>query len=164
MKVLKNNYETYETKEEERVVKPYPRTHICDYCRSELEYDKSDLRVGALGAIYLDCPLCRKENMLDDHEDSITLTKDNIEFPTHFWHTSKENGAVDCCTNKEIKKCINVAIDYFRKNKDEFAWYSASGNLHVTVFRYDGDEIYNVIVTKDYYETDIHFEIEDFGV
>lgn len=164
MKVLKNNYETYETKKEEITVRPYPRTHTCENCRSELEYDESDLRMGALGVVYLDCPLCGYDNMLEDNEDTITLTKNNIEFPTHFWHTSKEDGAIDCCSNEEIKKCVNRAIDYFRKNKDAFSWYTEYGNLYISVFRYDGDEDYYVMATNNYYSTYIPFENEDYKV
>lgn len=167
MKVLKNNYEPYneaEVKSEAKKVKPYPRKHICESCSSELEYDKEDLRVGALGAIYIDCPLCNKSNMIDDHEDAITLTRDNIEFPIHFWHTSEANGVVNLCTNEEIKKRINIAIDYLRKHEDEDNWYGECGNLHISVYRYDGDEDYYVVVTNDYYSTYIPFEEKDYKV
>ena len=154
MKVLKNNYK----KAEAFPAKYYPRKIICDSCESELEYEKSDVTIGWLGAAYITCPLCGKDVMLD--EDGITLTMDNIEFPTHFNHTSKEN-AVDLCNNKEIKKHIRDAINYFRKNKEEFACESGSGNLTVHVYRYAGDEEYHVVVSNDYYDTNIPFEEED---
>ena len=54
MKVLKDNY-TKATVEEVKKVEPYPRRLVCEECRSELEYVESDLRMGALGCMYLDC-------------------------------------------------------------------------------------------------------------
>ena len=161
MKVLKDNFTDFE-RQIEKNVKPYPRFHICEGCLSELEYEKSDLEFGYLGSMYLKCPLCGYDNMIVDNEDSITLTKNNVEFPTHFWHTSKETGAVDCCNNEEVKKAIHRAIDYFRNNKGEYNWFCATGNLYISVSRYDGDESYNIVVTNNYYETDIPFEPVDY--
>lgn len=163
MKVLKDNYQKKSDEMPVKVeIKPYPRIWICEDCGSELEYEKSDLRMGVLGCMYLDCPCCGRDNMIEDNESTIILTVDNVEFPTHFFHTSKEDGAVDICNNEEVKNYIRRAIEYFRKNKEEFAWESGSGNLRVIVFRYDGDENYEIIVTKDYYETYIPFESEDY--
>lgn len=155
MKVLKNNYEA---KKEES----YPRFHVCGDCGSELEYEESDLRIGELGLVFLDCPLCDYENIIEGNENTITLTKDNVEFPTHFFHTSEEDGAVDVCTNEYVKESINKAIEYFRNNKNEFVWISETGNTSITVFRLDGDEDYYVVVTNDYYSTHIPFEEEDY--
>jgi hypothetical protein len=157
MKVLKDN----NCKNIEKDIKKYPRKLICDDCLSELEYEEEDMRIGALGCMFVDCPCCGSSNFIDD-EDGITLTKDNVEFPTHFFHTSKETCAVDCCNNDEIKKYIYKAIDYFRKNKNEYHWFTATGNLRIDVSRYDGDECYEVIVTNNYYETLIPFEREDY--
>lgn len=162
MKVLKDNYTKSNINETIENTKPYLRKIICEHCRSELEYEKSDLRIGFLGCAYLDCPLCNRENMIEDNENSITLSKDNVEFPTHFWHSSKNTGAVDCCNDEEVKNAINRAIDYFRKNKNEYNWYTCYGNLYVSVTRYDGDESYEVAVSNDYYETSIPFEREDY--
>lgn len=160
MKVLKDNF-TKETHVEKKV-DHYPKFHICDNCGSELEYEKPDLHMGFLGCMHLTCPLCGNENMMETSEGTITLTKDNVKFPTHFWHTSEETGAVDCCNNEEIKKCIDRAIRYFRENKDDYNWYTCYGNLYVSVSRYEGDETYEVTVSDNYYETSIPFEEEDY--
>ena len=161
MKVLKNNYKNeIDMKIED---KPYPRKLICESCHSELEYEKIDTRIGALGCVYIDCPLCGYDNMLlDEDEQGIDLTVNNIEFPTHFFHASKETGAVDVCNNKEVKECIHKAVNYFRENKDEYTWYTQYGNLFVQVYRYEGDENYWVLISNNYYDTYIPFESEDY--
>ena len=162
MKVLKDNYT--ETLVEENDAYIYPRLCICERCSSELEYEKSDAHIGFLGCMYLTCPLCGNENMLyGDDEVGIKLTRKNIEFPMHFYHTSKETGASDCCNNEEVKAAINRAIDYFRNNKDEYHWSTSYGNLYVDVCRYEGDEAYEVMVTNNFYETMIPFEDADYS-
>ena len=163
MKILKDNYIKTNNEKNIKMVKPYPRMHICEQCRSELEYEESDLRMGALGCVYLDCPCCGYDNMLEENENTITLTVDNIEFPTHFWHTSKECGAVDCCNNEIVKKEIIRGIDFLRKNKNEFSWMTEYGNLYIYITRYDGDENYAITVSNNYYSTYIPFESEDYG-
>ena len=118
MRVLKDNYTNSNVNTKKTQASPYPRKMLCKHCGSELEYEKSDLRMGFLGCYHLDCPLCGCENMIDCHEDNITLTKGNVEFPVHFWHSSVEAGAVKTCNNENVRKCINKAIEYFRENKN----------------------------------------------
>lgn len=165
MKVLKNNYigEPLVNKIA-NIVEPYPRKHICDNCGSELEYEESDMRMGMYGCMFIDCPLCGYDNMLDDNENNIELTSNNIEFPTHFYHTSKETGAVDICNTEHIRERLNKAIDYFRKNKDEYFWTSQSGNLYICVQRWAGDEVYEITVSNDLYSVEIPFQEEDKDV
>lgn len=162
MKVLKNNFNEIAAHTTEVKIEPYPRILTCESCESELEYEKSDMEVGVLGAMHVKCPLCGYNNMLDGNENDVILTKDNIEFPLHFFSHSKEGGAVDICDNKHIKEYVNNAINYFRKNKNEFAYFIASGNLYIAVYKLDGDNEYDVIVAKDYYNTYIPFETEDY--
>ena len=159
MRVLKNNFDEVNTITT-KIIKPYPRKLICQCCGSELEYIEDDIYVGVLGAAHITCPLCDHENMLDDNENSITLTKDNIEFPTHFYPPSEK--AVDVCNNEEVKKFINKAINYFRVNKDAFAHYEESGNAHFAAYRFEGDEEYHIVIANSYYETFIPFELEDY--
>lgn len=161
MKVLKDNYSKTKTIATP-IVKPYPRKHICEDCSSSLEYEKSDIRIGALGCVYLDCPLCGCNNILDDNEETIKLTMNNIEFPTHFWHASVEKGAVDCLDEKHIRKYIGDAINYFRKNKDEYVYQTATGNLTMHIYRCEDEEEYEVVVAGNYYSAIIPFEPKDY--
>lgn len=119
--------------------------------------------MGEYGCIYLDCPVCGQDNMLGDNENCITLTIDNIEFPIHFHHISKEMGAKDIFTNEEIKPYIRKAICYFRKNKEEYDWGGwITGNLYIHVHRFSGDESYTIYVSNEFYEVEIPFEEEDY--
>lgn len=162
MKVLKNNFDNTINKEIKQI-KPYPRKLICEHCGSELEYEKSDLRMGVLGCMFVDCPLCGYDNMLEDNEESIELTIDNVEFPVHFFHTCKENGAVDCCNNEKIKETIYKAITYLRENKEECYWGGhLTGNLFIGVYKWSGDKTYEVVVSNNFYSTYIPFEPQDY--
>ena len=158
MRVLKDNSKNIV---EEVKVKPYPRKVICDNCESELEYEKSDLYEGEYGCMYVDCPICSYDIMLEEHENSITLTADNIKFPIHFHHVNSIC-AVERGNTEEIRKELKRAIEYFRKNKDEYTWHTWSGNLFVMVHRWSGDENYEVVVSTDFYNMEIPFEKEDY--
>ena len=161
IKILKDNSKNIEVKEE-KYIEPYPRKLICEGCQSELEYDESDLVMGEYGCMYVDCPICGEHNMLVDNEKSITLTVDNIEFPVHFHHVSVETGAKERCNTEEIRYELCRAITYFRENKEETDWHTWSGNLFVFVHRWSGDEEYEVVVSKDFYNMEIDFEDEDY--
>ena len=161
MRVLKNNLNNGFDKTTNNI-KPYPRKLICEMCGSELEYEESDMRMGEYGYMFIDCPLCKCDNMLEDNEKNIILTSDNIEFPTHFYHVSKENGAVDMCNNEYVKKYIREGVDFLRVNKDEWRWSVRSGNLCISILRLDDEESYDIVLTNDFYAIDIPFETVDF--
>lgn len=165
MKILKNNFEKIETYKSNVRIKPYPRTLICENCESELEYEEEDLVEGVFGAMYIECPLCGYSNMLDGNEHDVTLTKDNVNFPVHFYHISKENGAVEISSDR-VKEWIKYCINHLRNDKDSADsagyCYTGSGDTMVYAFKLDGDEEYEVVVTKDYYSTYIPFENEDY--
>ena len=57
---------------------------------------------------------------------------------------------------------IYASFKFFRENKDEWNWYTSHGDLFLSVYRHPGDEDYFVLVTKDFYETYIPFEREDY--
>lgn len=160
MKILKDNCK--KAADTTTKANTYPRKLICELCESELEYEESDIRIGVYGAAVVDCPCCGRDNIIDDDENSIVLTVDNVEFPTHFHHTSEATGAVDCCNTERIRKFVRQAIDYFRKNKNEFVWLGQTGNLYIAVYRYEGDKIYEVVVSNDFYETEIPFAPQDY--
>ena len=158
IKVLKDNSKNIEVKEENTM---FPLKIKCSQCDSELEIVEEDTHIGWMGAKYITCPCCGEESMVDELE-GITLTKDNLEFPVHFNRTAKGLRNVVDVNSDEIIKEIKNSITYFRENKDEFYWYTRYGDLFLIVFRYSGDEEYFIMATKDFYETYIPFEKEDY--
>lgn len=134
---------------------------VCDRCGSMLQYDEHDINIGAFGCANVICPLCGCENYIEDDKYDMKLSMYNVEFPKHFYYTSTETGAVDCCNNDEVKEAIIRAIEHLRKHR-EHTWITTLGNLFVLVQRFDIDEIYEVFVTNNYYETSIPFENEDY--
>ena len=158
MKVLENRYNAKEVKGEKI---PDVLTIHCNECDSELEITENDTHIGWLGARFITCPCCGEESMVDELE-GITLTKDNLEFPIHFNRTTKGLRHIVEVHSDEIINGIKKAITYFRENKDEWNWYTSHGDLFLSVYRYPDDEDYFVLVTKDFYETYIPFEREDY--
>ena len=159
MKVLKNNCDAVVTKKVEESKKVFITN--CFYCDSELEITKEDTHIGWLGAAHITCPCCGEESMVDEI-DGITLTKDNLKFPVHFYRRTKGMRNIVETNSSEIIKDIKRGIEYFRTNKDEHSWYTSYGDLFLSVYRYPGDEEYFVMVAKDFYETYIPFEKEDY--
>lgn len=159
IKVLKDNSKNVEIKEENTTL--YPLKINCSECDSELEITEEDTHIGWMGARFINCPCCGNEAMVDEL-DGITLTKDNLEFPVHFNRTAKGlRNVVEINSDKIIKE-IQSGITYFRRHKDEYYWYTSHGDLFLIIFRYSGDEEYFVMATKDFYETYIPFEREDY--
>lgn len=160
MKIVQNNFKSKNSLPKSKPKLIYPRKITCEYCNSELEYDKEDIIIGEFGVGFIKCPCCGEENMLED-EEGITLTVNNVEFPNHFHHTSLATGAKDISA-EEIKNYIKEAITYFKNHKEDSSYNIECGTVCVTVFRCDGDQTYHVIVTKDFYETELEFETEDY--
>lgn len=160
MKVIKNNYVN---KEHINVDVQVPKTLKikCDRCGSELEIVEEDTYIGAYGAAYVICPCCGEDSMVEEL-DGITLTKDNIDFPIHFHRTNKDLKGVKEISSDKIIKDIKKAIEYFRENKDEWHWYTSIGDTFLSVYRHPGDEDYFIVVAKDFYETNIPFELHDY--
>lgn len=158
IKVLKDNSKNIEVKEENTM---FPLKIKCSQCDSEIEIVEEDTHIGWMGARFISCPCCGEEAMVDEL-DGITLTKDNLEFPVHFNRTTKGLRNVVEVNSDEIINGIKKAITYFRENKEEWNWYTSYGDLFLSVYRHPGDEEYFVMVTKDFYETYIPFEDEDY--
>ena len=109
------------------------------------------------------CPLCNDSNYLYDEDLEFRLTKDNVQFPKHFHHSSKDNEAVDTCNSEHVEKWIKHGIECIRNSlDDDWAHYTGSGNTMVHIYKHDDDEDYYVCVSHDYYDTYIPFEEEDY--
>ena len=164
MKVIQNNYQNKtivpsNVKQLKRIEKV---TVECDNCGSVLEVSREDTHTGWLGLQFVTCPCCNYEMSIEEFDDdAINICASNVKYPTHFMLCSKDFATVET-SDKTINEWIQKGIEYFRNNKDEYYWYSGSGNTWVHIYRYEKDEEYMVIVSKDYEEGNIQFEKEDY--
>ena len=135
----------------------YPMITTCDNCGSDYEIEYDDTYIGALGCRYVKCPCCGHENMMDD---GIQLTKDNLKFPDHYFSFANGVKISDEAVDRDVKRCIEA----LRNSKDKrfYATRAGTGDTHIFVFRYDGDEEYFVYVGKGGYETNVPFEDVDY--
>lgn len=92
----------------------------------------------------------------------VTLTKDNIKFPAHFYRTRTGKVGVKEVTNQKVVDEIKRGIEWLRSEKNEYYWFTKYRDLFLIIFKYDEDEKYNVFITRDWYETDITFEEDDY--
>lgn len=153
MRIINNNKDESITKENPK----FPMRVICEHCESEVEVDENDVRVGEFGLYKFTCPVCGKESFIDD--EGLTLTTENLKFPDHY-HGSFNGVNI---SNEEIDKMVKECIETLRNSNDK-NFYSTSietGDTHIGVSRYDGDQVFNVVISKDYYETYVPFTNED---
>ena len=125
----------------------------CDECTAELEFTFDDTYIGALGARYVKCPICGKENITEGC-GGIELDSSNIEFPKHFI----EPGGVDI-TDSEIENRVRECLKVAEKSDEPYGYFvsTGSGNTMVILMAYEDE--YEIIVTKDYYETSVNREL-----
>ena len=118
----------------------------CEKCHAELEFAFDDTYEGALGARYLKCPVCDSENMTE--LDVPNLSSNNIKFPLHFF----EPGGVDI-SNDQINDWVYKCLKAAEESDEPYGYFlcAGTGNTKVILMAY-ADE-YDIIVTKDYYET-----------
>ena len=63
-------------------------------------------------------------------------------------------------TTYKINKCANSTCS--KKTEVNIIKVTKSGNIHLSIYRFDEDEGYNIVVSDKYYETYIDFEPEDY--
>lgn len=159
MKVIKNNY--IDTNMKHDISIKYPVHMICENCSSELEVTKEDTHIGYLGFRYVTCPCCGEEICVDEFDHTV-VTVDNIKFPVYFIRTNKDLREVVEVDDNKVTEYVKDGIKYLRENKDEFSYFVTTGDVFVVVFRFEDDKNYLVLVTKDFYESYLDFEEEDY--
>lgn len=134
-----------------------PKTYkiACENCESELEVEDDDIKVGTYGMGYVVCPCCGEKTYPDKFADRFPLTKDNVEFPTHYSSFDKAVNIDNDTINKWVKECIE---NFDHNDENDWCRFTGSGDTMVFVFKFDEDEEYYVYVCKNYYETFIPFD------
>lgn len=123
----------------------------CKDCHAELEFAFDDTYEGALGARYLKCPVCGHENITE--LDVPNLSSNNIKFPLHFFAPGGVEISDDQI-NDWVYKCLKVA----EESDEPYGYFvqAGTGNTRVILMAYEDE--YDIIVTKDYYETSVNRE------
>lgn len=132
-----------------KTVKQTVYKHECDECGAELEFAFDDTYEGALGARYLKCPVCSRENITEI--DTPELSSSNIEFPLHFFSPS----GVDISDDRIqgwVRDCLKTA----EESDEPYGHFvqTGTGNTRVVLLAYEDE--YDIIVTKDYYHTSVN--------
>lgn len=121
-------------------------------CGADLEYLPSDMHVGAFGSMYVTCPECEEEVLLDD-EIPMTLTVENAEWPKHFALPHQSDFDIsDKQIQEWVTKCLKLAESDIVYPNGSYV-ITASGNTMVFVHKYE--DSFAVYVTKSYAETSI---------
>ena len=122
---------------------------ICEECGTELEFEYSDTYEGALGARCIKCPNCGR-GIIVDAPDSTQLTSENIEFPKHFFEPRGSE-----VTNEKIQNWVRECLKFAETSGEPAGYFvvQMSGNTAVILLVWEDE--YQIIVTKDYYETSI---------
>lgn len=128
----------------------------CHNCGAALQYDDTDTHIGALGALYVTCPICGEEIITDE---GIKLTKDSLRFPLHYWHFDSDNCAK--VSDNDIDGIVRDLIENLEHDSESGFAYAQSCNYFVFVHRLDEDREYYIIVCRDHvYETWLPIEEE----
>ena len=149
MKIVKNNYK------KEPVNKKAEYLVCCEECGSELSITKEDVTYGHFGCPKVTCPCCGKETYVDADGLELTLTVDNVRYPEHYYHFGTHDSYK--INNDEINQWVRELVKMLEEDKDSDWATRASGDTHVSVYKFDGDKEYNVVVSKGYYETCIPY-------
>lgn len=120
-------------------------------CGAEIEYFPHDKHDGAFGCMYLTCPECEHEVLLDS-EEPVKLTIDNIEYPKHFDLPDGTAVDIDDATiQKWIRTCLKQLSSDIYKCRDVVSM--GSGNTRIWAEKWENE--YAVFVTKSYAATSI---------
>lgn len=120
-------------------------------CGAEIEYFPHDKHDGAFGCMYLTCPECANEVLLDK-EDPIKLTIDNVEWPKHFdLPDGSEMNFDDATIQKWVRMCLSQLSSDIYKVRDVVSM--GSGNTRIWAEKWE--EEYAVYVTKSFSTTSI---------
>ena len=124
----------------------------CEHCNAEL---CGEVQFGQLGLGYIHCNECG-EDSYNEELDEITLTSDNVTFPQHYFNF----GYGKKIDNDYINESVRKGLKYLEENPNEDFCQLGTGDTNITIVKYEGDKEYCVIVSKNYYETFVPFNVD----
>ena len=130
----------------------FPLECKCEICNSVLSVDEYDVRNDR--GEYAECPVCGGRIDLQELSSHV--------FPRDFDYFGGED--TKPIEDERINKWINEGIRYFHKNTDSFCYMTGSGDTAVFILNFSGDEEYEVMVCKGYYNAYVPYTKEDYDV
>lgn len=115
---------------------------VCPHCATKIGYTNEDTFNNTKGRA-IECPYCH---------DIITVERFNRTLPFPDAYFDFGNG-VDI-SNTEIEKWVKNGIKSCIKN-DSDGYYTASGNTYVDIKWLEGDNDFDIVVCKNYYNATI---------
>lgn len=121
----------------------------CGECGTELEYEKGDTYIGALGGREFICPTCG-ETVFVEEPEGIDLDSSNIQFPTHFM---KPNSKAIDIEDERIQEWVQKCLKKIEDNPENGFYISGSRNTVVIALDFEDER--DVYVAKKYWECSI---------
>lgn len=154
MQIIENNFNKSEKVEMLKV-------YTCEHCKSKIQVEESDKTIGVLGLKYFICPCCNRENCTDEN---ISLTKDNIEYPLHFYVSHKNKcdcNTVDDENNEKITQEIRRMCNLLWNNTDLTYTYTQAYGVTIFVLNMAGDGVYDIYVCRNVDESNVASNPDD---
>lgn len=148
MKILVNNYLKEDVEDKNTT------TVECSKCGSVLEICENDL----YGQSTILCPCCKRMFEVDTDE-LFVVTTENISYPKHFTVVNaNSNKNIKLLTDSEINNEIKIGIEFLKKNKNKEYYFISYGEMFLSIFNFEEDGEYMVIVTKDFSEAFVNIK------
>jgi len=128
----------------------------CD-CGAELEYLPTDMYVGAYGAMYVRCPECDAEVLLND-EEQFLLTPENVSWPQHFSMPDSDDLDVD---DKTIQNWVSTCLKHLESDLYGYGSYVSMGSGNTRVWAEKFEDEYAIYVTKSYAATSVPRKVNE---
>lgn len=126
----------------------------CENCGVRLLFEEKDVKTGAFGASYIECPNCGQIIYLDDEKYDKHITTENILFPQDFWHS---DNAIKV-SEDEINRIIGEVVNSLKSGSA----FSHRGYGDTTVIGLNpmnsSDSCFEIIVSKNPYECTIDLD------
>lgn len=138
----------------EIIMKKKDNIRDCESCGVRLLFEEKDVKTGAFGASYIECPNCGQIIYLDDEKYDKHITTENILFPQDFWHSDDAIKVSEDEINRMIGEVVNSL-----KSGESFSFCGYGDTTVIGLNMTDSEEnCFEIIVSKKPYECTIDLD------
>lgn len=124
----------------------------CGYCGTVFEYEREDVRTGAYGCAFVECPHCGEEIDTSNEGCEKKLTQKNLVYPDDFFICKN---AVEI-SDEKVRGMIDDCLTCMRNDGAESYTISA-GNRTIGCYKLDDDTV-EIHVLQPVAVTEIHLK------